>query len=158
MAACVAGLAGTMTTHAERQHVPEQPDANSPAAMQDMPSSDPPDTTPAMRIAEQALAMIREQIDRERDRADKAETEVVRLGASIAEAKTALSAALGRIEATEAARNQADERAHHLALELTAQKAMRSAADDDAAGLRQAGNERLQLGRWRRGWRGWRGR
>ena len=48
--------------------------------------------------------------------------------------------------------------AHHLALELTAQKAMRSAADDDAAGLRQAENERLQLGRWRRGWRGWRGR
>ena len=137
-----------------RQHVPEQPDANSPAAM---PPADTPDSTPALRIAEQALAMIREQIDRERDRADKAETEVVRLGASIAEAKTALSAALGRIEATEAARNQADERAHHLALELTAQKVMRSAADDEAARLRQAENERLQLGRWRRAWRGWRG-
>jgi hypothetical protein len=41
--------------------------------------------------------------------------------------------------------------------ELTAEKAMRSAADDDAARLRQAENERLQLGRWRRAWRGWRG-
>jgi hypothetical protein len=110
-----------------------------------------------MRIAEQALAMIREQIDRERDRADKAEAEVVRLGASIAEAKSALSAALGRIEASEAAGNQAEERAHHLALELTAQKAMRSAADDAAARLRQEENERLQLGRWRHAWRGWRG-
>ena len=42
---------GAMTTRGERQRVPEQPNANSPAAMQDMPPSDPPDTTPAMREA-----------------------------------------------------------------------------------------------------------
>ena len=34
----------------------------------------------------------------------------------------------------------------------------RTAAEVEARGLREAENERQQLGRWRRAWRGWRGR
>ena len=152
------GLAGAATM---RQHVPEQPDANSPAAM---PPADTPDSTPALRIAEQALAMIREQIDRERDRADKAEAEVVRLGASIAEAKTALGAALGRIEATEAARNRAEaarDRSVQQVAEaesvLLLEKQARIAAEGEAAVLRGTEQVRRAQSLWPRLKAAWRG-
>ena len=158
------GLAGAATTRPERPRAPEQLDANSPMDMQDMPPSDPPDTTPAMRIAEQALAMIREQIDRERDRADKAEAEVVRLGASIAEAKTALGAALGRIEATEAARNRAEaarDRSVQQVAEaesvLLLEKQARIAAEGEAAVLRGTEQVRRAQSLWPRLKAAWRG-
>jgi hypothetical protein len=86
-------------------------------------------------------------------------------GAKLVDAEGRATAATSRAEQAEGERDQAverrtaaEERAHHLGLELTAEKAIRFAADDEAARLRQAENERLMLGRWRRAWRGWRGR
>jgi hypothetical protein len=67
-------------------------------------------------------------------------------------------AARGELAQAVEQRTAAEERAHHLGLELTAEKAIRSAADDEVERLRQAENARQQLGRWRRAWRGWRGR
>jgi hypothetical protein len=103
-------------------------------------------------------------LDRERDRADKAEAEVVRLGATIAEAKTALGAALGRIEATEAARNQAEaarDRAVQQAAEAESvvllEKQARMTAEGEAAVLRGVEQARRAQSLWPRLKAAWRG-
>jgi hypothetical protein len=111
------------------------------------------------------LADAGERVDEANKRADRAEARAdqerlaadrFRGEAEAAEAERHRIA--GELAQAEERRTAAEERAHHRGLELTAEKAMRSAADDEAARLRQAENERQQLGRWRRAWRGWRGR
>jgi hypothetical protein len=100
--------------------------------------------------------------DRFRTEAEEARGEAEAARATAQEAQNVAEAERHRIagELAQAVerRAAAEERAHHVALELTAEKAMRSAADDEVERLRQAENKRLQLGRWRRAWRGWRGR
>ena len=89
----------------------EQPCADSPT---DAPAPDPTDNTQAVRIAEAALATLREQIERERVRADSAQADRDRLAARVAEAEASLAAVTARAEAAEAARDRAEGRADRL--------------------------------------------
>jgi hypothetical protein len=84
----------------------------------------------ATDLLRSTLGIIREQIERERARADKAEES---LGLSEAERE-------------------------RLGGELDRAIERRATAEEEARRLREAENERQQLGRWRRAWHGWRGR
>jgi hypothetical protein len=89
----------------------EQPRADSPT---DAPAPAPTDNTQAVHIAEAALATLREQIGRERVRADSAQADRDRLTARVAEAEASLAAVTARAEAAEAARDRAEGRADRL--------------------------------------------
>jgi hypothetical protein len=107
----------------------------------------------AERLAEAAEARSDVNIQR----ADRAEARADQERLAADRFRGEADSARGELAQAVEQRTVAEERAHHLGLELTAEKAIRSAADDEVVRLRQAENERLQLGRWRRAWRGWRG-
>jgi hypothetical protein len=79
------------------------------------------------------------------------ETAVTSLTDQLAKAESRATAATTRAEQAEGERDR-------VAGELAQAVERRTAAETEARVLREAENARQQLGRWRRAWRGWRGR
>jgi hypothetical protein len=95
-------------------------------------------------------------------RADQAEAraEQERLAADWfrAEAEEARGGAEEARATAQEAQNAAEAERDRIAGELARAVEQRTAAQTEARVLREAENTRQQLGRWRRAWRGWRGR
>jgi hypothetical protein len=87
---------------------------------------------------------LKGQVDALRTLADAA-------GAKLVDAESRATGATARAERAEGERDR-------IAGELAQAVERRTAAEVEARRLREAENARQQLGRWRRAWRGWRGR
>jgi hypothetical protein len=126
----------------------------------------------ALAALEGALMQARETAAEADGRAQAALVLADRLGAQLADAGTRADEANKRADAAEARSEanvqradraearaeQAEGECDRIAGELSAAVEQRTAAQAEARLLREAENARQQLGRWRRAWRGWRGR